>query len=371
MKNCVYRFLNKNNEIIYIGKAKDLKNRLNGHTHLPQVCYDERVAIEFISFDTEYEMDLAERYYIPKYKPKYNTVWSDRVINLSIEEFDNKKWINEKEYLEEQRKQFYFKLELEKEQRKLERYEKNKLKKEKQKLEKESAKKLREIKLNIQAYINKLEEENDIELNINIDDYDIYLDNYREFYDYIDDKKNGIVNEINCVNYNTRKVMCIGTGEIYENLIEYKNKLGLYDSLEDLRKVADNKEYILLGEYHPNHYGVFSVPMYLDRFERLDISIQENILKRIEQDKRSIICITDGKVYSNKYEASDTTNIYYGNIIKCCEHKANYVGTSDSKPLVWKWYDEYSNMTKEEIDKYMDKAYDVYNKRNKCKSKIN
>ena len=29
MKNCVYRFVNENNEIIYIGKAKDLRNRIN------------------------------------------------------------------------------------------------------------------------------------------------------------------------------------------------------------------------------------------------------------------------------------------------------------------------------------------------------
>ena len=29
MKNCVYRFLNKDNEIIYVGKAKNLKNRLS------------------------------------------------------------------------------------------------------------------------------------------------------------------------------------------------------------------------------------------------------------------------------------------------------------------------------------------------------
>ena len=340
---------------------------MNSHNHLPKECYNERMIIEFISFETEYEMDLAERYYIPKYKPKYNTMMADRMINLSIEEFDNKKWINEKEYLEEQRKQFYFKLELEKEQRKLERYEKNKLKKEKQKLEKESAKKLREIKLNIQAYINKLEEENDIELNINIDDYDIYMDNYREFYDYIDDKKNGIVNEINCVNYNTRRVMCRRTGEIYENLIEYKDKLGLYNSLEDLRKVADDKEHILLGNYHPEHYGIFTRPIYLDRFNKLDELVQKYMLKNIEQDKKSIICLTDKRVFENKYQAKDISNIHYCNIIKCCNGLSNYAGSSEGKPLVWKWYDEYLKMSEDDIVKYMNKAYEIYYKRNKSK----
>ena len=42
MKNCVYRFLNKDNEIIYIGKTKDLDNRIKTHEHLPKECYLER-----------------------------------------------------------------------------------------------------------------------------------------------------------------------------------------------------------------------------------------------------------------------------------------------------------------------------------------
>ena len=45
MKNCVYRFINKENEIIYIGKSKNLEKRLKGHDHLPNKCYEE---IKFI-----------------------------------------------------------------------------------------------------------------------------------------------------------------------------------------------------------------------------------------------------------------------------------------------------------------------------------
>jgi excinuclease UvrABC nuclease subunit len=62
MKNCVYRFVNENNEIIYIGKAKDLRNRINTHNHLPKECYEERTRIEYTSFETETDMDFAERY---------------------------------------------------------------------------------------------------------------------------------------------------------------------------------------------------------------------------------------------------------------------------------------------------------------------
>ena len=92
LQNAVYRFINKDGEIIYIGKAKRLRSRLNSHTHLPQECYEERERIEFCTFETEDEMDLAERYFIPKIKPKYNDTYSGRTINFNIDTLDNIQW---------------------------------------------------------------------------------------------------------------------------------------------------------------------------------------------------------------------------------------------------------------------------------------
>lgn len=94
MKNCIYRFLNKNNEIIYIGKAKNLKQRLNNHTHLPKECYEEKDRIEYIKFNSEDDMDFAERYFIQKINPKYNTILSDKSIHISCEELENKEWLD-------------------------------------------------------------------------------------------------------------------------------------------------------------------------------------------------------------------------------------------------------------------------------------
>lgn len=94
MKNCIYRFLNKNNEIIYIGKAKDLKNRINNHNHLPKECYNERMKIEYVSFDTIDEADIAERYLISKTKPKYNTDFKSKDIAITINIFENLQWID-------------------------------------------------------------------------------------------------------------------------------------------------------------------------------------------------------------------------------------------------------------------------------------
>ena len=92
MKNCVYRFLNKDNEGIYVGKAKDLKNRLSTHKHLPEECYEEKNNIEYIQFKTEDDMNFAERYYILRYNPKYNTLLANKKFNITCTELDTKEW---------------------------------------------------------------------------------------------------------------------------------------------------------------------------------------------------------------------------------------------------------------------------------------
>lgn len=93
MKNCIYRFLDDNDNIIYIGKAKNLKSRLNGHNHLSKKCYDETKRVEYISFKNENDMDFAERYFIHKENPKYNTALSDKHIDINVIGLDMLSWL--------------------------------------------------------------------------------------------------------------------------------------------------------------------------------------------------------------------------------------------------------------------------------------
>lgn len=92
MNNCVYKFINKYGEIIYIGKSKRLKSRINNHKHLDINCYKELDCITYAAFDSEHEMDFAERYYIQKINPKYNTSLSGKIISFTCNELDNKKF---------------------------------------------------------------------------------------------------------------------------------------------------------------------------------------------------------------------------------------------------------------------------------------
>lgn len=73
----VYRFKNEENEIIYVGKTKDLKQRIRTHFgkqgHLPKECYEEVRKIEFLTFENESLMGIKELYYIAKFQPRYNS----------------------------------------------------------------------------------------------------------------------------------------------------------------------------------------------------------------------------------------------------------------------------------------------------------
>jgi len=76
-KYYVYRFINANNEIIYIGKTNNIDNRISkqhfSHSgHLPRECYIETHRIEYAQFKSDNMMRIYEIYLIDKHKPLYN-----------------------------------------------------------------------------------------------------------------------------------------------------------------------------------------------------------------------------------------------------------------------------------------------------------
>lgn len=59
----VYRFKDKNDNILYVGRTHNLKQRFRNHEHLT----DNIITIEYIKCDTETEMAIKEIYYINLY----------------------------------------------------------------------------------------------------------------------------------------------------------------------------------------------------------------------------------------------------------------------------------------------------------------
>ena len=79
----VYFMLDKNGEIIYVGKAKVLKNRVRSYFNKNhdspklRVMVPQIVSFKYIVTDTEVEALILESHMIKKHKPKYNVLLKD------------------------------------------------------------------------------------------------------------------------------------------------------------------------------------------------------------------------------------------------------------------------------------------------------
>ncbi len=79
----VYRMLDKKNQVLYVGKAKNLPNRLKSYAFdKNQTIRTERMLaltnnLEIITTDNEAEALLLEANLIKKFKPKFNVLLRD------------------------------------------------------------------------------------------------------------------------------------------------------------------------------------------------------------------------------------------------------------------------------------------------------
>ena len=80
----VYQFFDKQDEILYVGKAKKLKKRVSSYFHKDHSDYAKtRVLvkkierIEYILVDTEVDALLLENNLIKKLQPRYNVLLKD------------------------------------------------------------------------------------------------------------------------------------------------------------------------------------------------------------------------------------------------------------------------------------------------------
>ena len=88
-KYYVYRFLNKQNTIVYVGRTGNLYQRFLQHEHLT----DDIVRIEYIECDSEAEMAWKEIYYINLYYNDLSTNISDVYLNGKMKDIGlNDKW---------------------------------------------------------------------------------------------------------------------------------------------------------------------------------------------------------------------------------------------------------------------------------------
>lgn len=79
----VYRMLNENGDVLYVGKARNLKNRVTsysrttGHTNRIARMISDTASMEFITTHTEIEALLLEANLVKRLRPRYNVLLRD------------------------------------------------------------------------------------------------------------------------------------------------------------------------------------------------------------------------------------------------------------------------------------------------------
>lgn len=90
----VYRFLDKNNNVLYVGKTNNINRRIlrehfTVNTHLEAQCYLETEKVEYVKFQNESEQVVYEASLINYLKPKYNKQFNDNgKIKIEIPDFE-------------------------------------------------------------------------------------------------------------------------------------------------------------------------------------------------------------------------------------------------------------------------------------------
>lgn len=87
----VYRFLNEDGKVVYVGRTESLTARLQSHFsktggHLKKEQYSCVRKIDYIELKTRTDMKIKELYYIAKYKPAFNKIDKLDDVTLKIKE---------------------------------------------------------------------------------------------------------------------------------------------------------------------------------------------------------------------------------------------------------------------------------------------
>ena len=91
-KYYVYRFLDKENKILYVGQTTNMNSRMKAHFIYQRKEYADKIEkVEYKEYDYRNEMSIYEIYYINKFVPKYNADFNLNEPMDYVKE-DNKEW---------------------------------------------------------------------------------------------------------------------------------------------------------------------------------------------------------------------------------------------------------------------------------------
>ena len=143
---------------------------------------------------------------------------------------------------------------------------------------------------------------------------------------------------------NGEKVICLNTEEIFKSAREAEREYNI-DGVSDCCR----KEQNYCGKLEDGTKLVWR--KYEDYINMTEEEIENVINFDIIYNTTSVVCLNTREIFENTKEADEKYNCH-GCINKCCNKKRKTVGKlANGTPLVWRYYEDYINMTEEEIEK--------------------
>lgn len=169
-----------------------------------------------------------------------------------------------------------------------------------------------------------------------------------------------------------KKVVLINTGEVFETMTQASDKYNL--STSKISSCCSKKRY----SCGTTTNGMKMVWRYYDEYihmtkEEIDFIINYATLKNkhngiYNPTSKKVVCLTTLEIFECMKHACDKYNLSAGSLSSACNGKYTYHGKDvNGNRLVWRYYDEYILLSKEEIDELINKAYTTKNKTNKVK----
>ena len=147
-----------------------------------------------------------------------------------------------------------------------------------------------------------------------------------------------------------REVICLNDMKVYKNAMVVSDTYEvsysfLIDKLKtDISNIATIKGYSF---------------MYYENYNKLNYNdkIRYSYIEIDTRDTR-VVCLNNGEIYENAKYLEDKFGFFESNISACCreETKSAYQNENGEK-LVWRYYENYVNMTEEDIQNALDNAY--------------
>lgn len=93
-------------------------------------------------------------------------------------------------------------------------------------------------------------------------------------------------------------------------------------------------------------------------------SLKKHFRTHVAHNSIKVILLNTLEIFPNSFAAAKKYNCDPSSIHKCCKHLTNYCGIHNNNKLIWLYYDEYLNLSLDDIQNMLSKSFNkvAYNK---------